>query len=305
MKMLNPVFRKDMRVLFRNIKVYIGLTIYLLILVFITNSILKMINLNSYNGFNPEYVMGAYLTMLGFQMLVITFVIPAFTSSSISGERERQTLDFMLITRMKTFDIVLGKLMSSIMLVCLMIVASMPVYAVIFYYGGVSVINFLFNTVFLIIYSAFIGSIAVFFSTIFKKTAAATAVSNLFVIGLSIGTATAAGTIITVCSLVGVNDIARSIAGIICVVLISLNPVVSFVSVIDTQLGSDLTWEFIGGLLDSSIDIPFLQVWHIVLIMYMLVTFLLLKAAAINLRPIKKSGRKNKNTRKTADPENN
>ena len=85
--MLNPVFRKDMRVLFRNIKVYIGLAVYLFVLLGVTNLILKMININNYNGFNPEYIMIAYLVMFGFQMLTLTIIIPAVTASSISGER--------------------------------------------------------------------------------------------------------------------------------------------------------------------------------------------------------------------------
>ncbi len=296
--MLNPVFRKDMRVLFRNVKVYIGLTIYLLILVFLTNSILKMINLNSYNGFNPEYIVGAYLGMLGFQMLAITFVVPAFTSSSISGERERQTLDFMLITRMSSWDIVVGKLMSSIMMVCLMIVASMPVYAIIFYYGGISVIGFLLNTLFLIIYSAFVGSIAVLFSTIFKKTAAATAVSNLFVLGLSIGTITAVGVIIGFTGYASLSDFGRTIVGIICIAVLSLNPVVCFVSIVDTQMGSSTMWDMISGMLDINFDPPFLQVWHIVAVMYIAAAFILLKISAKNILPVKRVRRKKVNADK-------
>lgn len=296
--MLNPVFRKDMRVLFRNVKVYIGLTIYLLILVFLTNSILKMINLNSYNGFNPEYIVGAYLGMLGFQMLAITFVVPAFTSSSISGERERQTLDFMLITRMSSWDIVVGKLMSSIMMVCLMIVASMPVYAIIFYYGGISVIGFLLNTLFLIIYSAFVGSIAVLFSTIFKKTAAATAVSNLFVLGLSIGTITAVGVIIGFTGYASLSDFGRTIVGIICIAVLSLNPVVCFVSIVDTQMGSSTMWDMISGMLDINFDPPFLQVWHIVAVMYIAAAFILLKISAKNILPVKRIRRKKVNADK-------
>lgn len=294
--MLNPVFRKDMRVFFRNKKVYIGLTVYLLLLTFITSSILKMININSYNGFNPEYVIGAYLAMLGFQMLAVTFVVPAFTSSSISGERERQTFDFLLITRMTSWDIVVGKLMSSIMLVCLMIVASMPVYAIIFYYGGISVLGFLFNILFLVIYSAFIGSIAVLFSTIFKKTAAATAVSNLFVLGLCVGTMTLAATIIGVAEVSVVSDFTRTIAGIACVAVVALNPVVCFVSIVDTQMGSSTMWDMLSDMLDISYITPgILQVWHIVAVMYIAATFLLLKIASRNIIPIKRVKYKKKN----------
>ena len=284
--MLNPVFRKDMRVFFRNIKVYIGMVIYLIILTFITKITLNSF-ISSYNvGFNPEMVMTSYLVMIGFQMLAITFVVPAFTSSSISGEIERQTLDFLLITRMTSWDIVFGKLLSSIMLVCLMIVSSMPIFAVVFYYGGISIWGFIINTIFLIIYSAFIGSVAILFSTMLKKTVAATAVSNLFVLGLSVGTITAVVFIAGIANYyISDSDIGELILGIVCMAILSFNPIVSFMSIIDTQRGSSVVWDGIGSMMDIDINLPFIQVWHIMAAMYLVASYLILKLAAKNIRP--------------------
>lgn len=286
--MLNPVFRKDMRVLFRNIKIYIGLTVYLFIMLGITNMILRMISYNSYNGFNPEYVVGAYLFMLGFQMLTITFAVPAFTSSSITGERERQTLDFMFMTRLSGWDIVVGKLMSSLLLVVMLIVASMPIYAVIFYYGGVSVIGFLLNTVGLLVYALFIGSISVLFSCIFKKTVIATAVSNLFVLGLSIGTFAVAGILYWLCETNIDNEAVFFCVKIICTAIMSTNPVLYFVSIVDSQMGTTAAWNMFGELFEIyDLNFGFLQVWHIVCIIYIVLAFVLLKMASRIILPIK------------------
>lgn len=290
--MLNPVFRKDMRILFRNVKMYIGLTLYLLILMFITNTILRMINLNSYNGFNPEYIITAYLVMLGFQMLTITFAVPAFTSSSITGERERQTLDFMFMTRMSSWDIVVGKLMSSLLLVVLLIVASMPIYAIIFYYGGISIIGFLLNTVFLLIYALFIGSISILFSTMFKKTAAATAISNLFVLGLSIGTFIAAGFLYSIFEISNVNESVFFFVKIICATIMSINPILCFISIVDSQMGTDTAWSMFNSLFDIDVDFGFLQVWHLVAIVYIVLSILLLKMASKTILPIKRRRKK-------------
>lgn len=290
--MLNPVFRKDMRVLFRNIKVYIGLAVYLFVLLGVTNLILKMININNYNGFNPEYIMIAYLVMFGFQMLTLTFIIPAVTASSISGERERQTLDFLLVTRMSGWDIVVGKLMSSLLLVGLLIVASMPVYAILFYYGGVSVSGFILNTVFLLIYSCFVGSIAVFFSTIIKKTAAATAVSNLFIIGITIGTGIAVLIIVGFYNtLLGAGTLSQSwsrVVGVLCIIICSTNPVVSFISVVDSQVGSNVLWTVINDLIDTDFSFQYLQVWHFIAVIYIILSVLLLKLSARNILPVKR-----------------
>lgn len=290
--MLNPVFRKDMRVLFRNIKVYIGLAVYLFVLLGVTNLILKMININNYNGFNPEYIMIAYLVMFGFQMLTLTFIIPAVTASSISGERERQTLDFLLVTRMSGWDIVVGKLMSSLLLVGLLIVASMPVYAILFYYGGVSVSGFILNTVFLLIYSCFVGSIAVFFSTIIKKTAAATAVSNLFIIGITIGTGIAVLIIVGFYNtLLGAGTLSQSwsrVVGALCIIICSTNPVVCFISIVDSQVGSNVLWTVINDLIDTDFSFQYLQVWHFIAVIYIILSVLLLKLSARNILPVKR-----------------
>ncbi len=294
--MLNPVFRKDMRVLFRNVKVYVGLFIYLFVLLGITNLILKMINMDNYNGFNPEYIITAYLVMLGFQMLTLTFIIPAVTSSSISGERERQTLDFLLVTKMSGWDIVTGKLMSSLLLVAIIIVASMPIYAIIFYYGGVSILGFILNTVFLLIYSCFVGSIAVFFSTVVKKTAAATAVSNLFIIGITLGTGIATAIIAAIYNSLLVSGIVSDswnrVVGALCMLICSTNPFICFVSIVDSQMGSQNVWNIINEMMDTDFSFGFLQVWHIIALIYVALSYLFLKMAARNILPVKKKKHK-------------
>lgn len=51
------------------------------------------------------------MIMLQFGMLVL--VAPAMTAGSISGERERQTLDLLLVTNTGPVKLVLGKLLES------------------------------------------------------------------------------------------------------------------------------------------------------------------------------------------------
>ena len=61
-----------------------------------------------YSSFLDLYL---FVAVLEFVMLV--FIMPAITAGSISGERERQTLDLMLSTKMTPMQIVMGKLMAS------------------------------------------------------------------------------------------------------------------------------------------------------------------------------------------------
>ena len=79
-----------------------------------------------------------YLFIAGIEFLLLMFIMPAITSSSISGERERQTLDLMLTTMMTPGQIVLGKLFSAFQTMALLIVSSLPIISMVFVYGGVS-----------------------------------------------------------------------------------------------------------------------------------------------------------------------
>ena len=53
-----------------------------------------------------------YTFVSSIEFIMLLFIMPALTASSISGERERQTLELMLTTTMEPRDMVLGKLAS-------------------------------------------------------------------------------------------------------------------------------------------------------------------------------------------------
>ena len=49
------------------------------------------------------------------------------TSASIAGERERQTLDLLLVTNTGSFRIIAGKVMESFAVLALLILCGLPV----------------------------------------------------------------------------------------------------------------------------------------------------------------------------------
>ena len=57
--------------------------------------------------------MELYEFVTSMEFILLMFIVPAVTASAISGERERQTLDLMLTTRMSAGQIVTGKLLSA------------------------------------------------------------------------------------------------------------------------------------------------------------------------------------------------
>src|SRR5947209_757755 len=47
------------------------------------------------------------------QGVLIMFITPAATSTTISGERQRQTLDLLLVTKLSSAGIAIGKLLAA------------------------------------------------------------------------------------------------------------------------------------------------------------------------------------------------
>lgn len=77
-----------------------------------------------------------YTFVSSIEFIMLLFIMPALTASSISGERERQTLELMLTTTMEPRDMVLGKLASSLVTMLVLAVSALPVQALVFVYGA-------------------------------------------------------------------------------------------------------------------------------------------------------------------------
>ena len=55
---------------------------------------------------------------------LLMFIMPALTTGSISGERERRTLELLFTTQMPPGDIVMGKLFSALSQLLVLVVSS-------------------------------------------------------------------------------------------------------------------------------------------------------------------------------------
>jgi ABC-type transport system involved in multi-copper enzyme maturation permease subunit len=84
---------------------------------------------------------GIFEWVLFFMMLLVLFLVPGLTSGAIAGERERQTLVPMQVTMLKPRSIVIGKVMASLAFLFLLIVASMPLFALSYLIGGISLVQ--------------------------------------------------------------------------------------------------------------------------------------------------------------------
>lgn len=176
---MNPVYKRETMVSARSFKLSLILLIFngILALVALLNmySTLAQVRLTAeiqYSSFLDLYV---FVAVLEFVMLI--FIMPALTAGSISGERERQTLELMLTTRMTPAEIVLGKMMASLSTMSLMIISSFPILAMVFVYGGVTLNDIVVLLLCYVAAALFVGSLGICCSAVFQKTTLSTVVS--------------------------------------------------------------------------------------------------------------------------------
>jgi ABC-type transport system involved in multi-copper enzyme maturation permease subunit len=123
------------------------------------------------------------------ETILILVLAPAFTSGAISLEREKQTLDLLVATPLSTLGMVLGKLISALGYVFLLIIASIPLASLVFAFGGVGPEDLLRGYVLLFAVAFGMGAIGFFISALVRRTQTATVVTFVVVLALTIGTA--------------------------------------------------------------------------------------------------------------------
>lgn len=186
---INPVYQKEAKLRVRSGKFAMIVLIYNLILVGIALFGFEMafnVHWNNYVDYSRATMI--YLILICLETAMVVFMVPAYTAGSIAGEREKQTLDILLTTVMKPGQIIFGKLISSISMVLLLVISSLPVLSIIFTVGGVGLVDLFQFVAIAFIVAIFIGSIGVLASTIFQKTVRATVFSFGVVLLLCVGT---------------------------------------------------------------------------------------------------------------------
>lgn len=72
------------------------------------------------------------------QLAIVAFLAALKAASSVAQEKDRGTLILLLMTRMKNSELVLGKLLASLLDVAVMLWVAVPVFALVVLFGGVS-----------------------------------------------------------------------------------------------------------------------------------------------------------------------
>lgn len=186
---INPILKKEMVVGSRSMRMSWAIMAVSGILTAIVVFVLMVSNLNAnYGSYDYSNLIVLFPVLGCTECGLLSLMVPVITSGSISGEREKQTLDIMLTTPMSPFSIVLGKLWSAMMIVMMYMIASVPVMAIAFVLGGLSWWNLLGLFVMLLYLGIYVGSVGIFCSSFVKKSIAATILTIVIGVGILVAT---------------------------------------------------------------------------------------------------------------------
>lgn len=169
---------KELRLRLRRERTIWVIIIYLLVMSSL--GFLYITRTNSYNAYSLSSLGTGLYTLLAFlQLSLILFITPAFTTTTINGEKERQTFDLLLCSRLSPFTLITGKLVAGLTNAFLLIAASVPLFSLVFFFGGVGPEQVLNAALIFIVTAIVVGTFGLFCSTLLKRPPVSTAVTYM------------------------------------------------------------------------------------------------------------------------------
>jgi len=129
-----------------------------------------------------------FLTAAYTQLALLLLLAPIFSAGALTIEKEQRTLAGLLTSLLRPVQIWWGKLAASLAFVMLLLVAGLPVLTAVFAFGGVGPWEIAIATVTIVVILATITAMSLYWSSAFRRSVHATAVSYVSVIVMTIVT---------------------------------------------------------------------------------------------------------------------
>ncbi len=185
---------KELRGRMRGKRAFVSVTVYVLLVAGFAWMVGRILEegARANFAFDPTYQSasigrGIFIALMFLQTLMILVLAPASTAGTISSEREKQTLDLLVVTPISSVAIVVGKLLSALTWVFVLILASIPVTALVFVYGGVAPDDIVRGYLMLFVTAIGFGALGTFFSALVRRSGAATGLTFVAVLVATVG----------------------------------------------------------------------------------------------------------------------
>lgn len=182
--MLNPILSFSATRRMRSFKTLLIAAAYVVVMLAVTLLIMGRLLGNEATFHSIRNSVTCYQAQMVTQFILILLIAPAMTSGAIAGERERQTLELLLVTNTRSFRIVIGKAMESFAMLALLIVCGFPVMCLTMVAGAVTLPQILIGELFLLLIAFAAVSVGVFSSTLARSTVASGVISYLILLAI-------------------------------------------------------------------------------------------------------------------------
>ena len=174
----NPIVLQEGMSRMRTWRAPLAITIYLGLLGAFGYAVFAIGVLSTSSGYNGQTAtqlgQATFDTMSFAELVLVMLFAPALAAGAISGERERQTFDSLLVSNVSAFGIVWGKLVASLAYILLLVVSALPLFAFVFLFGSVDLSQFVISQAIIVVTAFTIGAVSLFWSSLFRRTLAST-----------------------------------------------------------------------------------------------------------------------------------
>lgn len=296
----NPVLVKEIRTRMRGNRAFVVISAHLLTigLIILLAYTLYASSMSDYNRIEERRNLGKVLfgLLISLELVVISFTAPALTSGTISSEREHQTFDLLQVTLLKPRALVLGKYISSLVFIFLLLFTAIPLQSPAFLVGGVRVQELILGVVILATCAVTFCAVGIFFSSVFKRTLISTVSSYAFAIFMVFGApllglffvAFAANSLSDLFR--GLPEVIKGAALVIGWLLISLTPTTTIIATESFLLSQNNTWLL---RVDVPLSTPSMEIflpspWILFVAFYGLLSIVLLVASILMVKRVEK-----------------
>ena len=186
---ITAIWIRELRGRMRGKRAFIFLTFYLSLLGGILWLTLR--TTEGMGGLTATQAMGLGRGIFGGVLMIETLVVialaPAYTAGAITSEREKQTYDLLAVTPISSLSLVIGKLLSGLSYLGLIVFASFPIACFAFLFGGIDPIDIVRGYIVLVAAGLAIGSIGIWCSAAMSRTQTATIAALIVTAALVVG----------------------------------------------------------------------------------------------------------------------
>jgi hypothetical protein len=284
----NPIILKELRNRMRSWRTALSLVLY--------TGALSIVGLLAYASVAPSYFDGNYYffnyrsistagvtiysSIIIAQLVLMFFLVPAFTSGVLTGEKERQTYDILILTLLRPLDIIIGKLVSSLAYIFLLIICSLPVASLSLLLGGVDIDQILVGLIVCIASALAFGALGIWWSALTTTTGRAVRNTLLTLVVVTIGLPVMAWFLLLNRS-ISADD---TISAFVFLIIVSLNPVVALLITVQSLTSS--TANVRTTLYFEFNNVYFPQPWLVFTVLAIIMTVILFIASVRAVKPL-------------------